>query len=350
MPTRSRTRPLPSPESERFERRLKHLQMISAAAAAIGLIGIIVGFIALSNTASLASTVGNLTSFVSNINTSHISSGPAAARTTLAGIDQPLNATELGVINNAPNSYFELAGEAYLNGSLSNQVGAQATNTTPLIINGRPSVIYLGSITCIFCGENRWAMALALSRFGSFSSLFKGYSSLGDGDVPTLYWRPDNYNATNAITGSYYASNYINFLPIEDTAPITGGFQLQPLPIMQAEVNSTGNSSYIRAMSLIIRLANFQGTPYTIWGRSVVGGADAVDFGNSTPTSQNLPIAQMTHAQILKQFSENNDQFSMTEYAAADLYIAMTCASINNTASACNLPAIRRIELLNKYQ
>jgi hypothetical protein len=56
--------------------------------------------------------------------------------------------------------------------------------------NGKPSVIYIGAISCVWCGENRWAMAMALSRFGSFNSLYIGYSSIHDGDVPTLYWKP----------------------------------------------------------------------------------------------------------------------------------------------------------------
>ncbi len=266
----------------------------------------------------------------------------------LTNINAPLNATELSVINNAPDSYFETAGEMLLNGSLDNYVGVGTglQNVTPFIINGKPSVIYLGSITCIFCGENRWAMALALGRFGKFNHLFKGYSSFGDGDLPTLYWRPMTYsNASGAIDiGNFYNSSIINFITLEDTEPITNGFVLQSLGQMQSELQQINNTPYIDAFEHILQINTFSGTPYTIWGRYVVGGADAVDFGNTTPSSTPFPLTNMTHAQVLTQLANPNDQFAWTEYAGADVYIATLCASLNNSAQICSLPAIKGIQ------
>lgn len=267
----------------------------------------------------------------------------------LTSLNQQLNATELSVINNAPISYFEKAGEMYLNNTLNNTVGAQIKKVPLFIVNGKPTVIYLGSITCIFCGENRWAMALALSRFGSFSQLYKGYSAIQDSDVPTLYWSPASYNRSTVDLGSFYNSSYINFIAIEDTAPIRGGFALQPVSVMQSEINATGNLAYADAFKLIVQLNNFQGTPYTIWGTNNAGGADAIDFGNSVPSSGTLPLEYMSHAAVLQQLAKPANQFSYTEYAAADLYIAMTCTGINNTAPVCSLPAITKIEKLNGY-
>ncbi len=262
----------------------------------------------------------------------------------LTNINQPLNSSELSVINNASDAYFEIAGNMFLNGSLNNYVGAPNVSVNPFILNGKPSVIYLGSITCIFCGENRWAMALALGRFGRFSSLYEGYSSFGDGNLPTLYWRPVSYTNSTVNIGNFYNSSYINFLSIEDTSPITGGFELQPLSVIQNEVNATADLPYIDAINYIIELNQFAGTPYTIWGNYQVGGADAVDFGNTTPSSAPFPITNMTHAQVLAQLANPKDQFAWTEYAGADIYIALTCGSINNTAQICSLPAIQGIE------
>src|SRR5580700_7154137 len=39
------------------------------------------------------------------------------SNSTLAGIDQPFNATQMNVINNAPLSYYEIAGLKFLNGT-----------------------------------------------------------------------------------------------------------------------------------------------------------------------------------------------------------------------------------------
>lgn len=268
----------------------------------------------------------------------------------LTGLNSPLNASELSVINNASMAYFEKAGQMYLNGSITNEVSATPLSVPPFLVNGKPSVIYFGSITCIFCGENRWAMALALGRFGNFSALYQGYSSLGDGDLPTLYWSPAQYNQSSIDLGDFYSSKYINFIAMEDTDPITQGFDLQTFSTIQQEVNATGNIPYEDAFKYILQINNFQGTPYTIWGGSQVGGADAVDLGNSTATiNGTYGLGLMTHAQVLKELSNPHDSFGWTEYAAADLYIAMTCSAINESAPVCTLPAILQIQKQNGY-
>lgn len=278
-----------------------------------------------------------------------LSSAPVVAQnesfgSRLTNINSPLNASELAVINYAPASYFETAGEMFLNGSINNSIGAQASTAPMFMVNGKPSVIYLGSITCIFCGENRWAMALALSRFGNFTYLFKGYSSFGDGDLPTLYWAPAHYNQSAEDLGNFYSSRYINFISIEDAMPITQGFDLNPMSTIQQRVNATGNTAYMDALAFIIETKDFAGTPFTVWGPYVVGGADGIVFGNSTPTSAYYPIAHMTHAQVLAQFAKPDNQFAWSEYAAADYYVALLCKGTGNTAPVCSLPAIQGIE------
>ena len=322
----------------RYESALHKLRIISTAALVLGIIAIFVSMSVL--------VLGQQAQPV--VNQTKTSFG-----STLAGIDQPLNASSLSVINDAQNSYFETAGEMYLNHSLANPVYPSiAQNVNTFVVGGKPSVIYLGSITCIWCGENRWAMALALSRFGNFSNLYAGYSSLGDGDVPTLYWTPDQLNVSSDAIGNYYSSRYLNFISIEDLNPIRGGFLINSGSAILSNLERLGNQTYIRAFGLIVNLsANnqstaFKGTPYTIWGGYQFGGADAEAFGNTTPSGSTIPLTYMTHGQVLAQLSNPNDQFAWTEYAGADVYIAAMCKTLNNTpnVSACQLPAIRGIE------
>lgn len=198
----------------------------------------------------------------------------------LTDINAPFNSSELATINSAPNSYYEKAGEMYLNHTLNISIGATTPNLPLFMVNGKPTVMYLGSITCVFCGENRWAMLLALSRFGSYSNIFKGYSAIGDADLPTIYWAPASYNSSSTDFGSFYNSNYINFIMIEDANPISGGFSLNPLSTIQQRINQTNNLVYIDAMKYLISTRGFSGTPFTIWGAYQVGGADAVVLGN----------------------------------------------------------------------
>ncbi|MGC8651741.1 MAG: DUF929 family protein [Candidatus Micrarchaeia archaeon] len=279
---------------------------------------------------------------------------------TLAGIDTPLNSTELAAINDAPNNYFEQAGEMVFNTSPNSPFSEKYENgsyvgavvlmkpqrITPYVVNGKPSVIYLGAISCIFCGENRWSMALALSRFGKFGALFKGYSSFGDGDVPTLYWNKDNYTTQSGATfGNMYSSNYINFISAEYDSPITQGFSL-PQSGVSYFIDLAPNSTYRNAYTFVNNSGRFEGTPFTIWGSAVQSGADAVAFGTVPPgRSNSLPgISYLTHRQLIGQIASFNTTLAEEEYAGADVYIAEMCPAINNTAQVCSLPAIQRME------
>ena len=289
---------------------------------------------------------------------------PAPFGKTISGINTPLTATELGAINNAPNSYFEHAGEMLLNGSIpgvqeSNNVYYSAgfevslsngnmRNTAPFVFNGKPSVIYAGAISCIYCGEARWAMAMALSRFGTFNALYVGYSSFGDADVPTLYWLPNEYHTPNNITyGNDYSSSYINLFSADYDSNITQGFQLpqvsHPIGFFASHAR---NSTYQNAFSYLNATNDFQGTPFTIWGSVVNIGAASVVFGTSNNQSATnaVPLTEMTHQQILSQLSSFNTTFAYEEYAGADVYIAELCPSIGNSAPICTLPAIQAFE------
>ena len=82
----------------------------------------------------------------------------------LTGINEPLNSTQLAMINDEPQSYYDTAAKMWLNGSLSSLVGQNLAYSPLLTVNGKPTIIYLGAISCVYCAENRWAMALALSR------------------------------------------------------------------------------------------------------------------------------------------------------------------------------------------
>jgi hypothetical protein len=317
---------------------VKRLRMITSVSLVIGIIAIAIGAIALINSFNTKTIYITQNAPVTNVESQ-----------TLAGINTPINSTQLSIINNAPNSYFGQAVKILLNGSINNPIFTGSTKVQPFKENGKVSVVYLGSITCIFCGENRWAMALALSRFGSFSTLYTGYSSLGDGDVPTLYWTHDTVNSSADDLGDYYSSPYINFIAIEDTHNITGGFVLNSLTQIQQNIARTNNSLYISAYQYLLNLtANkstaFQGTPYTVWGSRLFSGADAEDFGNSTPTGSVLPLSGMTHAQVFQELSNPNDGFGWTEYAAADIYVAAICNSINNTATICANSTMQSLE------
>ncbi len=260
----------------------------------------------------------------------------------LTNLNVPLNSSELAVFNDAPDSYFVTAAKMYLNHSISATVGANVYPAPLLYVNGKPTVVYLGAISCVYCGENRWAMALALSRFGSFQQLFWGYSALQDGDVPTIYWAPAHFNSSAATEyGNFYNSSLINFVSIEYSSPITQGFNMGTLTYFQQEATARANPVYGNATKILIDLNDYSGTPDTIWGKFSVPSADAVNFGTATSaTNTTIPMASFTHQEILAGLAKPSSDFSWAEYAAADYYVALVCASGNIRAPICGQSSI----------
>jgi len=83
-----------------------------------------------------------------------------------------------------------------------------AITGTPLTSAGKPEVLYIGAEYCPYCATERWAMAVALSRFGTFSGLRGIHSSSSDA-----------YPSTPTLTfyKSAYRSKYLAFDPVETT-------------------------------------------------------------------------------------------------------------------------------------
>jgi thiol-disulfide isomerase/thioredoxin len=92
-------------------------------------------------------------------------------------------------------------------------IGSSATQyfkpaTGPLLVSGgKPEMLYIGAEWCPFCAAERWAMAVALSRFGTFTPL-KGIHSSATDVYPNT--------ATLTFYNSKYSSKYLVFTPVEN--------------------------------------------------------------------------------------------------------------------------------------
>jgi thiol-disulfide isomerase/thioredoxin len=75
-----------------------------------------------------------------------------------------------------------------------------------LTLDGKPELLYMGGQYCPYCAAERWAIAAALSRFGTLSGLRFIHSSPTDAypDTPTL-----------SFDQARYASKYLAFVPVE---------------------------------------------------------------------------------------------------------------------------------------
>jgi hypothetical protein len=99
---------------------------------------------------------------------------------------------------------------------------------TPLTSGGKPEMLYIGAEYCPYCAAERWAMVVALSRFGTFSGLSTTHSAAknGSGDAEPY---PDT--ATWTFYGSSYTSSHVTFTPVETytNIPDTANGFYQPL-------------------------------------------------------------------------------------------------------------------------
>lgn len=95
-----------------------------------------------------------------------------------------------------PASVFDAVGR----GGQSVQTPPVALSAQPLTENGKPKVLFVGAEWCPYCAAQRWVMAVALSRFGTFSNLGQVYSAADDGDIASL-----------SFHGATYTSNYLVF-------------------------------------------------------------------------------------------------------------------------------------------
>jgi len=110
-----------------------------------------------------------------------------------------------------------------------------------LTAGGKPEVLYIGGEFCPYCAAERWALAAALSRFGTFSGLSLIHSS------PT-----DVYPSTPTLSfyKSSYTSKYLTFAPVEwygekddSSTPFRHVYLQQPTPAQQAAFNTYAGQS-----------------------------------------------------------------------------------------------------------
>src|SRR5262245_8480663 len=89
-----------------------------------------------------------------------------------------------------------------------------------LTADGTPLVLYVGAEQCPFCASQRWSMALALARFGTFTNLKQAWSA-----------SDDVYPSTPTISfhGSTYKSDYLTFQAVELATSQREGGQYAPL-------------------------------------------------------------------------------------------------------------------------
>jgi hypothetical protein len=186
----------------------------------------------------------------------------------------------------------------------------------PLTENGKPEVLYIGAEYCPYCGTERWAMAEALSRFGTFSGLRFIHSSASDvyPSTPTLTF----YKAT-------YTSKYVTFTPVEETT-----VSKQPLQTPTA------------AQEALV-------TKYDVPPNTTENGSiPFVDFGNKFMLSGDQYNPQLlqgkTWAQVAAALQDPSNPIAQGADGAANTFAAAICKLTNNMPATACTPTVQAIE------
>jgi len=187
--------------------------------------------------------------------------------------------------------------------------------------DGKPEVVYIGAEYCPYCAAERWALAVALSRFGTFSNLSATHSSSSD-----VY--PNTQ--TLSFYGSTYSSPYLDFSPVElQTNQLVNG----SYPTLQTPTPAE--------QSL---LATYDGAPYT----SEPGSIPFIDIGDRyviSGASYSPQVLQgLSRAQIAAQLNDPSSPVAQAIDATANDITAAICSITGNQpSSVCDTPAIQAI-------
>ena len=182
--------------------------------------------------------------------------------------------------------------------------------------DGRPVITYVGAEYCPYCAAERWALAVALSRFGTFTNL-SGTQSSGSDVYPNTQ--------TLSFFGSTYSSPYLRFDAVEEASNRQVGGTYQTLQQPTAAESA-----------LLARYDTAGSIPFLdIGNRFVVNGA-----------SYSPQVLQgLSRAQIAEQLNDPKSPVAQAIDGTANQITAALCVVTGNQpASVSSSPTIMSIE------
>ena len=204
--------------------------------------------------------------------------------------------------------------------------------TAPALTSGgKPEMVYEGAEYCPYCAAERWAMIVALSRFGTFSGLQTISSATKDGGGSA-----EPYPATPTWTFAHatYTSKYLTFTPVEAYTNIPD--------------TSTGFYTTLQkpTAAQTALLTKYDAPPYV--SSADAGSIPFVDFGNKAliiGASYNPGILSgLSWSQIAADLSNPNSSVAKSIDGVANYMTAAICKMTGNQpASACT-PTVQSLE------
>lgn len=185
-------------------------------------------------------------------------------------------------------------------------------NGQPLMHDGKPRVLYVGAEYCPFCAAERWAMVVALSRFGIFTGLGQTASSPNDvyPNTPTLTFH-----------GADYTSRYLAFTGTETQSNQVVNGHYAPLDTLSAADRAI-MSSYDKSGNI----------PFVaIGGKYIISGA----------SYDPKVLHGLTHQQVAAALSDPSSPVAKAVLGSANVIAATICDITNGQpTSVCSSPGV----------
>jgi thiol-disulfide isomerase/thioredoxin len=181
-----------------------------------------------------------------------------------------------------------------------------------LTLGGKPEMLYIGAEYCPYCAAERWAMVMALSKFGTFSGLH-GTSSSATDVYPST--------PTFAFLHSTFASKYLAFVPVETLANDEKTTLQSPTSAQEALITKWDAPPYISA-------TNAGSIPFIYMaGRYLQLGAS---YSAAPLSGMNFPTA-------VSYITSGKNATSKAAMAAAGYFVGDICALTHGQpASVCS--------------
>ena len=206
-----------------------------------------------------------------------------------------------------------------------------AISGTPLTLNDKPEMFYLGAEFCPFCAAERWPMIVALSRFGTLSGLATIRSAAADGAGNA---EPYPNTATWTFARVSYSSPYLAFTPVETLTnipdPSTGSYTTLETP---------------NAAQLAL-VAKYDAPPYVPAGLN--GSIPFIDFDNKYAiigaSYSPQVLAGLSWSQIAGDLSNPDSPVAKAIGGTANYITAAICAMTGNQPAGACTATVRSLE------
>ena len=217
-------------------------------------------------------------------------------------------------------------------GGFTGKIQTITGNPAPLTANGKPELLYIGAEFCPYCAAERWAMIVAMSRFGTFSGLATVKSAVSNGAGER---EPFPDTPTWTFAHATYSSPYLTFSEVEVNTNIP-------------DTSTGGYTALQTATSAEQALVTKYDAPPYVDSAAESGSIPFLDFGNkyvSIGAGYNPQVLSgLSWSTIAADLSNPNSSVAKAVDGTANYITAAICSMTGNQpASACTT-TVRSLE------